>query len=165
MSRETDRHLRWYLAQHITTGKQRQLLFAWLSEQRVTPWTPLVATSSPRADRENGCRNRISQVFPGYFFLQADLSVHSVSTLRRHSAFLDFVSFGSGPCTVSDRVVEELMSLYPEDATPRTRCSHPPLTRAQYSHLIRLENNTQPVSRISMLLDLIRQPDAVALCE
>lgn len=164
MKTETGNTLRWYLAQHITTGKQRQLLFAWLSEQHVTPWTPLVTRYTPRSDRTQCCRKRVCQVFPGYFFLQADLSAQSVSSLRRHSAFVDFVSFGNGPCAVSQRVVEGLMTLYPDAPTPPPGTGRAGLTPPQYEHLILLEKNTHPVSRISMLLDLVKRADVYGFC-
>nr|WP_290430141.1 hypothetical protein [Shigella sonnei] len=90
----------WYLAQYIPTGKNREHLFSWLSEQHVLPWTPLILKKVRRTDKVCGYRRHIHAVFPGYFFLKADPESHSFTHLRRHSAFLDFVKMAGEIKTV-----------------------------------------------------------------
>lgn len=155
----------WYLAQYLTTGKNRELLFDWLIDLSVTPWTPLKESLIRRSDKVCGYRRRINAVFPGYFFLKADLNCQPVSTIKRHSAFIDFVSFGSEPCHVNTAVVDGLMRMYPEPVlNPGAReelntASQRRLTNAQYQHLLQLENEPHPMSRISLLLELVRRAD------
>jgi hypothetical protein len=50
----------WYLAQYITGGTNREKLFRWLSEQHITPWTPLTIRTIRRTDKINCIRKRIS---------------------------------------------------------------------------------------------------------
>ncbi|EAB8479903.1 transcription termination factor NusG [Salmonella enterica] len=152
---------RWYLARHLTSGKNREMLFHWLSEMQVTPWTPLIIRQVRRTDAVYSFRRKISAVFPGYFFLRTDLSTRPAADIRRHSAFIDFVQYGSTITPVCDRIVDGLMKVYPEPAlNPGARealdaASRVWLTQVQYQHLLRLENNPVPASRISMLLELV----------
>lgn len=152
---------RWYLARYQTCGKNREMLFHWLGEMQVTPWTPLTVQQVRRSDTVSSFRRKISAVFPGYFFLRTDLSICPACDIRRHSAFIDFVQYGSTIRPVCDRLVDGLMKVYPDAAlSPGARealeaASRVWLTRAQYRHLLRLEENPLPASRISMLLDLV----------
>ncbi|EJF5840415.1 transcription termination factor NusG, partial [Salmonella enterica] len=107
---------RWYLARHLTSGKNREMLFHWLSEMQVTPWTPLIIRQVRRTDAVYSFRRKISAVFPGYFFLRTDLSTRPAADIRRHSAFIDFVQYGSTITPVCDRIVDGLMKVYPEPA-------------------------------------------------
>lgn len=152
---------RWYLARYNTSGKNREMLFHWLGEMQVIPWTPLAVRQVRRTDAVCSFRRKISAVFPGYFFLRTDLSIRAASDIRRHSAFVDFVQYGSTITPVCDRIVDGLMKVYPDPAlNPGARealnaASRVWLTRAQYRHLLRLEETPLPASRISMLLDLV----------
>lgn len=38
----------WFLARYITGGRNRELLFSWLSEQHIVPWTPLAGVDQYR---------------------------------------------------------------------------------------------------------------------
>ncbi|EDQ6556283.1 transcription termination factor NusG [Salmonella enterica subsp. enterica] len=152
---------KWYLAQHINAGKKREALFAWLSELHIPPWTPLTLRKVRRTDAVRSFRHQVHPVFPGYFFLKADFSCQPVATIRRHSAFIDFVQYGSTITPVCNRIVDGLMKVYPDPAlNPGARealdaASRVWLTQVQYQHLLRLENNPVPASRISMLLELV----------
>lgn len=155
----------WYLAQYLIKGKSRENLFNWLSDMSVTPWTPLKEDLIRRSDKICSYRRKINAVFPGYFFLKADLNFQPVSTIKRHSAFIDFVSFGREPYPVNEVVVDGLMKIYPEPGlNPGVReeldaASQKGLTSAQYQHLLQLENEHHPISRISLLLELVRRAD------
>ena len=48
------------------------------------------------------------------FFLKANFDVQKIDTIRAHSAFCDFVKFGSQITPVNTRVVEALMKKYPD---------------------------------------------------
>lgn len=53
---------KWYLAQYITGGKNRENLFSWLGERHIIPWTPLTITQIKRADAPHGMLNTRSLV-------------------------------------------------------------------------------------------------------
>ncbi|WP_348519218.1 transcription termination/antitermination NusG family protein [Dryocola clanedunensis] len=150
----------WYLAQHATTG--RNALFDWLCDREVTPWTPLHIHMAKRTDRVGGVRRTIRPVFPGYFFLNADFARHPIAEIKSHSAFISFVQFGAGVSPVSERLVTGLQRFYPDplsdSAAIREAHATPDcwLTRQQYQHLVHLEENARPVSRIKMLMDMIQ---------
>lgn len=75
----------WFLARYITGGRNRELLFSWLSEQHIVPWTPLKISHFRRSDKRDCYRKRITPVFPGYFFLKANFEVHSIASIRCHT--------------------------------------------------------------------------------
>lgn len=106
----------WYLALYITGGRNRENLFDWLSDQNIIPWTPLTLTKIRRADAPHVFRKRVSAVFPGYFFLKANFEYHKIDTVRAHSAFCDFVKFGSKITPVKNSVVDGLMKVFPDPA-------------------------------------------------
>ncbi|HIC1790567.1 TPA: transcription termination/antitermination NusG family protein [Escherichia coli] len=157
----------WYLARYNTTGKNRELLFGWLSDQFMTPWTPLRLCRIRRTDKVHAFRMRVQAVFPGYFFLKVNLAEQSAAGIRRHSAFIDFVTFGteSEPVPVSDNLVRSLMhtwpdpSLNPAAAAELNDAADVRLSRTQYHWLMALEDNPQPAARISMLLELVGRGD------
>lgn len=78
MNIETVCNQQWYLALYITGGKNRENLFDWLHDRRITPWTPLSLTQIRRADAPHVFRKRTSAVFPGYFFLKANFEFQKV---------------------------------------------------------------------------------------
>lgn len=151
---------KWYLARHLTTEKKRQSLFNWLAEMHITPWTPLRIKNIPRSDRVS-CRRKVSQLFPGYCFLKLNFDVHSVDSLRRHPAFVEFVHFGGAIKPVSNKIVDGLMILHPDPSShPAAACelaaaSRTTLTPGQFRRLVNLEENPQAMSRISLLLELL----------
>ncbi|EDF0514014.1 conjugal transfer protein TraB [Salmonella enterica subsp. enterica serovar Enteritidis] len=71
------------------------------------------------------------------------------------------MQYGSTITPVCNRIVDGLMKVYPDPAlNPGARealeaASRVWLTQVQYQHLLRLENNPVPASRISMLLELV----------
>ncbi|EAQ3782920.1 transcription termination factor NusG [Salmonella enterica] len=150
----------WFLARYITGGRNRELLFDWLSEQHIVPWTPLKISHFRRSDKRDCYRKRITPVFPGYFFLKANFEVHSIASIRCHTAFCDFVHFGGTIRPVRPMVVEALMSTWVDPTLNRAAqaeleaASHLQLTQKQYDYLLDLDMTTEPVSRISMLYDL-----------
>ncbi|EJF0242671.1 transcription termination factor NusG [Citrobacter koseri] len=151
----------WYLAQYITGGKNRENLFGWLHEQKITPWTPLTVKTIKRSDKINGYRKRITTVFPGYFFLKANFEHHNITHIRMHSAFSDFVAFGRQIKPVDSGVVERLMKYFPEpDSHTLAKAELEAasaiwLTRAQYDFMVNMENDPMPLSRSAMLMDLV----------
>lgn len=157
---------KWYLALYITGGRNRENLFDWLDDQNIIPWTPLTLTKIKRADAPHVFRKRVSAVFPGYFFLKANFEYHKIDTVRSHSAFCDFVKFGSKITPVKNSVVDGLMKVFPDPTLqPAARneletAANIWLTKNQYRHLIQLENMSHPVSRISMLYDLITHSES-----
>lgn len=160
----------WYLARYNTTGKNREVLFGWLSDQFMTPWTPLRLCRIRRTDKIRAYRTRVQAVFPGYFFLKVNLAEQSAAGIRRHSAFIDFVSFGAGsePVPVCDSLVRSLMNTWPDPSlnpaatTELNDAAGVRLSRAQYRWLMNLEDNPQPAARISMLLELVGRGDIPA---
>lgn len=153
----------WYLAQYISRGKNRERLFSWLSEQHITPWTPLTVRAVPRADKINCTRKRISPLFPGYFFLKANLATQTVDKIRRHSAFYGFVMNGSKIAPIRPTVVEGLMKLHPNPAAldELESASKTCLTTTQYQYLLRIEQDPHPVSRVTLLMKLVFEPQAL----
>ena len=154
----------WYLAQYITGGKNRENLFSWLSELDVTPWTPLKVNLIRRTDKICSYRRRIAPLFPGYFFLKANLDTQPVDIIRRHSAFCSFVMNGSQIAPLQSSVVSGLMKLHPD---PTLNCnasleleaaSKIRLSDSQYQYLLNLEQETQPVSRVALLMNLVFEP-------
>ncbi|MEI7307101.1 transcription termination/antitermination NusG family protein [Pectobacterium atrosepticum] len=166
MNIEDIHNQQWYLAQYATGGKKREHLFDWLSDQHIAPWTPLVITKIKRSDKPNVFRKRVSAVFPGYFFLKANFEYHKIETIKKHSSFCDFVKFGSKISPVKSTVVEALMKVYPHPSNhPETLAELESaadiwLNKNQYRHLVQIENISHPISRISLLLDLITQSDS-----
>nr|WP_142017654.1 transcription termination/antitermination NusG family protein [Serratia fonticola] len=154
----------WYLAQYITGGKNRERLFDWLSDQHITPWTPLTIRTIRRADKINCSRKHILPLFPGYFFLKANLATQTVDKIRRHSAFCSFVMNGSQIAPLRASVVEGLMKLHPDPTlNPEARdeleaASHTWLTTTQYQYLLRMEQDSRPVSRVALLMKLVFEP-------
>jgi len=154
----------WYLAQYITGGKNREHLFDWLSEQQIVPWTPLTIRTIRRTDKVICTRKRISPLFPGYFFLKANLSIQPVDTIRRHSAFCGFVMNGSQVAPLQTSVVTGLMKLYPDPTLNQSAsdeleaASRFLLSDSQYQYLLKLEQETRPVSRNSLLMNLVFEP-------
>lgn len=154
----------WYLAQYITGGKNRERLFDWLSDQSVTPWTPLTIKFIRRTDKVNCSRRYISPLFPGYFFLKANLVTQPVDKIRRHSAFRRFVMNGAQISPLRSAVVEGLMKLYPEPslapgAQEKLRESSDTwLSGGQYQYLLRLEQDPRPTSRVELLMQLAFEP-------
>ncbi|KAA1139412.1 transcription termination factor NusG, partial [Citrobacter portucalensis] len=130
------------------------------------PWTTLSLTKIRRADAPHFFRKRVSAVFPGYFFLKANFDVQKIDTIRAHSAFCDFVKFGSQITPVNTRVVEALMKKYPDPTHhPAARdelevASNIWLTKSQYKRLTQLEKMEHPISRTAMLFDMITHADA-----
>ncbi|WP_413449706.1 transcription termination/antitermination NusG family protein [Erwinia sp. LJJL01] len=157
----------WYLAQYITGGKNRERLFDWLSDQQITPWTPLTVKTIPRADKVNCVRKRISPLFPGYFFLKANLATQPVAQIRTHSAFCGFVMSGSQIAPMRPLVVEGLMMLHPDPTLcPEARdelqeASQKHLTAAQYHSLLRMEQDARPVSNVALLMQLVFEPGSL----
>ncbi|EDW6064596.1 transcription termination factor NusG [Salmonella enterica subsp. enterica serovar Oslo] len=155
----------WFLARHITGGRNRELLFNWLSEQHIVPWTPLKVLHFRRSDKRHSYRKRITPVFPGYFFLKTNFEVHSIASIRCHTAFCDFVHFGGTIRPVRPMVVEALMRIWADPTlnsaaqTELEAASHLWLTQKQYDYLLNLDMTTQPVSRITMLYDLAFNTD------
>ncbi len=166
MNIETVCNQQWYLALYITGGKNRENLFDWLHDRRITPWTPLSLTQIRRADAPHVFRKRISAVFPGYFFLKADFESQKIDMIRAHSAFCDFVKFGSKIAPVNTRVVEALMKKYPDPTHhPAARAeleaaSDIWLTKSQYKRRTQLDKTDHPISRTAMLFDMITHADA-----
>lgn len=166
MNIETVCNQKWYLALYITGGKNRENLFDWLHDRRITPWTPLSLTQIRRADAPHVFRKRISAVFPGYFFLKANFEFQKIDSIRTHSAFCDFVKFGSQITPVNTRVVEALMKKYPDPTHhPAARAeleaaSDIWLTKSQYNHLTKIEKTEHPMSRTAMLFDMLTHADA-----
>ncbi|MEL7630924.1 transcription termination factor NusG [Pectobacterium aroidearum] len=156
----------WYLALYITGGKNRESLFGWLNDRQMIPWTPLTITKIKRSDAPNAYRKRISAVFPGYFFLKANFEYHTVDMVRSHSAFCDFVKFGSKLTPIEHSVVQGLMKKYPDPTLhPAAQgeleaASEIWLTKSQYRFLTQLDKTEQPISRTAMLFDLIRHSDS-----
>ncbi|EEU4485178.1 transcription termination factor NusG [Escherichia coli] len=162
MTTEQISDYRWYLARHITAGKKREALFGWLSDRDMYPWTPLYIRMIRRTDTVFSFRRQIAPVFPGYFFLKADFNIHSVSAIRQHTAFIDFVRFGNRIPEVHNSIVDGLMMIYPDPAPDSGVCealdtASDRLTPAQYQYLLHLEDLPRPVSRISMLLELVQK--------
>ncbi|EQA6857511.1 transcription termination/antitermination NusG family protein [Salmonella enterica subsp. enterica serovar Muenchen] len=161
MNIEQLEHYQWFLAQYITGGRNREHLFGWLTEQRITPWTPLTISLVRRSDKQCGFRKRIDPVFPGYFFLKANFEIHNITHIRRHSAFCDFVHVGRAIIPVRPGIVEALMKTWPDptlNSAARTEleaASGLNLTARQYDYLLAIDRTTQPVSRITMLYDLV----------
>lgn len=154
----------WYLAQYITGGKNRENLFSWLSDLDVTPWTPLKVSFTRRSDKICSYRRRIAPLFPGYFFLKANLATQPVDIIRRHSAFCSFVMNGSQIAPLQPSVVTGLMKLHPDptlnlsateelEAASQTR-----LSDSQYQYLLNLDQETRPVSRVALLMNLVFEP-------
>lgn len=166
MNIETINNQQWYLALYITGGKNREHLFAWLHDRSITPWTPLSLTQISRADAPHVFRKRITTVFPGYFFLKVDFEHQKIDTIRSHSAFCDFVKFGSQLNPVNTKLVEALMKKYPDPTHhPAARdeleaASNIWLTKSQYKRLTHLEQTEHPISRTAMLFDMIKHADA-----
>lgn len=156
----------WYLALYITGGNNREKLFSWLSDQSIIPWTPLTVKKICRSDAPHVFRKRISAVFPGYFFLKANFEYHKIDQVRAHSAFCDFVKFGSQIAPVKNTVVDALMKIFPDPSLqPAAKgeleiASNVWLTKNQYRRLIQLEKLPHPESRISMLYDLVMQSES-----
>lgn len=154
----------WYLAQYITGGQNREKLFSWLSERYITPWTPLTISVTRRSDKLNCYRRRVSPLFPGYFFLKANLSTQPVDTIRRHSAFCGFVMTGTQIAPLQDTVVTGLMKLHPDPTLNPSACdelraaSDAWLSAPQYEYLLNLERQPQPVSRVALLMQLVSDP-------
>lgn len=154
----------WYLAQYMTGGKNRENLFSWLSELDVTPWTPLKVNLVRRSDKICSYRRRIAPLFPGYFFLKANLATQSVDTIRRHSAFYGFVMKGSQIAQLQSSVVTGLMKLHPDPALNQNAseelkaASQTNLSDSQYQYLLNLEQEIRPVSRVSLLMNLVFEP-------
>lgn len=150
----------WFLARYITGGRNRELLFDWLAGQHIIPWTPLTVSQVRRSDKQYGFRRRITPVFPGYFFLKANLDIHNIADIRCHSAFCDFVHAGRTISPVRPLIVEALMKTYPDpalNAAARNEleaASLQWLTQKQYDYLLELDKTTLPMSRITMLYDL-----------
>lgn len=155
----------WYLAQYITGGKNRERLFDWLSDQNITPWTPLTIRTLRRADKVNCSRRYVSPLFPGYFFLKANLATQPVDKIRRHSAFCGFVMNGSQIAPLRPSVVEGLMKLHPDiSLAPEAQvelkaASGAWLSGEQYQYLIRMEQDPRPVSRVALLMQLVFEPN------
>lgn len=154
----------WYLAQYITGGKNRERLFDWLSDQSVMPWTPLTIRTIRRTDKVNCSRRYITPLFPGYFFLKANLDTQPVDRFRRHSAFRRFVMNGAQIAPLRSAVIEDLMKLYPEPslapgAQEKLRKSSDTwLSDEQYRFLIRMEQEPLPTSRVALLMQLVFEP-------
>ncbi|PKH19354.1 transcription termination factor NusG [Enterobacterales bacterium CwR94] len=155
----------WYLAQYISGGKNRERLFDWLSDQQIIPWTPLTVKTVRRADKINCVRKRISPLFPGYFFLKANLATQPVAKIRTHSAFCGFVMTGSQIAPMRSLVVEGLMKLHPDpslnlDAKNELSVAADTwLTNQQYQYLLNLERESRPVSRVALLMQLVFEPN------
>ncbi|MFA9328729.1 transcription termination/antitermination NusG family protein [Escherichia coli] len=117
----------WYLARYNTTGKNREVLFGWLCDQFMTPWTPLRLCRIRRTDKIRAYRTRVQAVFPGNFFLKVNLAEQSAAGIRRHSAFIDFVTFGTGsaPVPVSDCLVRSLMNTWPDPSLNPAAAAEP----------------------------------------
>ncbi|MHA7593578.1 transcription termination/antitermination NusG family protein [Yersinia ruckeri] len=154
----------WYLAQYITGGKNREKLFGWLCEQHITPWTPLTVRTIRRTDKINCIRKRISPLFPGYFFLKANLATQTVDNIRRHSAFCGFVMNGPQIAPLRPLIVEGLMkchpdpTLSPEALNELESASQKWLTTTQYQYLLSIEQDSRPVSRVTLLMKLVFEP-------
>ncbi len=154
----------WYLAQYITGGKNRERLFEWLSVQSVTPWTPLTIRTIRRTDKVNCSRRYITPLFPGYFFLKANLDTQPMDKIRRHSAFRRFVMNGAQIAPLRSVVVEGLMKLYPEPslapgAQEKLReFSDTKLSDGQYRYLLFMEQESCPTSRVALLMQLVFEP-------
>lgn len=154
----------WYLAQYMTGGQNRERLFAWLSELHITPWTPLTINTVRRTDKPHSYRRRITPLFPGYFFLKANLAIQPVDAIRRHSAFCGFVMKGSQIAPLPSSVVTGLMKLHPDPSLNRRAseelraASKTWLSDSQYQYLLNLDQETRPLSRIAMLMNLVSDP-------
>jgi len=165
MNIEAVRNQQWYLAIYISGGKNREKLFDWLHDRRVTPWTPLSLTQIRRADAPHVFRKRITTVFPGYFFLKANFEFQKIDMIRSHSAFGDFVKFGSKISPVNTKLVEALMKKYPDPTHhPAARAeleaaSDIWLTKSQYRRLTQIDKIDHPVSRTAMLFEMITHAD------
>ncbi|ATQ05193.1 transcription termination factor NusG [Salmonella enterica] len=171
MNIEQLEHYQWFLAQYITGGRNREHLFSWLTEQRIIPWTPLTISLVRRSDKQCGFRKRINPVFPGYFFLKANFEIHNIAHIRCHSAFCDFVHVGRAIIPVRPGIVEALMKTWPDptlNSAARTEleaASGLNLTARQYDYLLAIDRTTQPVSRITMLYDLVFNTDGTVFSE
>lgn len=165
MNIEAVSNQQWYLAIYISGGKNRENLFDWLHDRRVTPWTPLSLTQIRRADAPHVFRKRITTVFPGYFFLKANFEFQKIDMIRSHSAFCDFVKFGSKISPVNTKLVEALMKKYPDPTHhPAARAeleaaSDIWLTKSQYRRLTQIDKIEHPVSRTAMLFEMITHAD------
>ncbi|WP_370546719.1 transcription termination factor NusG (plasmid) [Edwardsiella tarda] len=153
----------WYLAQYITGGKNRERLFDWLSEQQITPWTPLTVRTIRRTDKINCVRRFVTPLFPGYFFLKANLAIQTVDKIRRHLAFCGFVMNGSQLAPLRPSIVTGLMKQYPtrlnsiaEDEI--TAAADTWLTHKQYQYLLHLEQHPHTTSRVALLMQLVFEP-------
>jgi transcription antitermination factor NusG len=155
----------WYLAQHFTGGTNRERLFDWLSDQSIPYWTPLTIRTTRRTDKINCSRRYITPLFPGYFFLKANLDTQPVHKIRRHSAFRGFVMNGAQIAPLRSAVVEGLMKLYPDPS--RAPKEHKKLrtpsdiwlSDEQYQYLLRMDQDPRPTSRVALLMQLAFEPN------
>jgi len=156
----------WYLALYISGGRNRENLFDWLSDRHIIPWTPLTLTQIKRADSPTAFRKKITAVFPGYFFLKANFEYHKIDTVRRHSAFCDFIKFGSQITPLKDGAVEALMAKYPDPSlNPAARseletASKTRLSKMQYNYLMQMDRTPHHISRTGMLLEMLRHAES-----
>ncbi|EGO7477999.1 transcription termination factor NusG, partial [Salmonella enterica] len=87
--------------------------------------------------------------------------IHNIAHIRCHSAFCDFVHVGRAIIPVRPGIVEALMKTWPDptlNSAARTELEAATglsLSPKQYDYLLKLDMTTQPVSRITMLYDLV----------
>ncbi|ECA9147112.1 hypothetical protein ET875_23325 [Salmonella enterica subsp. enterica serovar Montevideo] len=148
--------MHWYLMSFSATRFNHVLKF--LADKDINYCCPMVVYHYQRPDKVNSVRKRLSPAFPGYVFVELDLTDNKLLTFSQCRYIQRLIAFGGKPVTVHQKVIDELSNRTFEEC----KCEREP---SQVTGFSTLDNDAwadilatrDPDARISKLLSYLEQ--------
>ena len=118
--------MHWYLMSFSATRFNHVLKF--LADKDINYCCPMVVYHYQRPDKVNSVRKRLSPAFPGYVFVELDLTDNKLLTFSQCRYIQRLIAFGGAPVTVHQKVIDELSNRTFEE------CKWGPLGKRKISH-------------------------------
>ncbi|EPS0228552.1 transcription termination/antitermination NusG family protein [Salmonella enterica subsp. enterica serovar Chester] len=147
--------MHWYLMSFSSNRFNHVLKF--LADKNINYCCPMVACYYQRPDKVNAFRKRLSPVFPGYVFVELDLTDNKLLTFSQCRYIQRLIAFGGEPVTVPQKVIDELSNRTFEEC--KCERGSPPVTVFRntddtWSDILAIRD---PDARISKLLKYLEQ--------
>lgn len=136
--------MHWYLMSFSATRFNHVLKF--LADKDVNYCCPMVAYHYQRPDKVNSVRKRLSPAFPGYVFVELDLTDNKLLTFSQCRYIQRLIAFGGEPVTVHQKVIDELSNRTFEECKCESAKWH--LNRSQFG--IRIDHDLASISDHSL---------------
>ncbi|EAN4225198.1 hypothetical protein KW855_004311 [Salmonella enterica] len=147
--------MHWYLMSFSATRFNYVLNF--LADKGVNYCCPMIVCHYQRPDKVNSIRKRLSPAFPGYVFVELDLTDNKLLTFSQCRYIQGLIAFGGEPVAVHQKIIDELSNRTFEES--KCKREPPPVTGFcnsddAWSDILATPD---PDARISKLLKYLEQ--------